>query len=108
MYAGSKVNKKVLVRVSLEGIRKKICVNVAVGVKYRQGWNKYCIPPQSHVPLTIFPYLSSRLVSSTLTLRESLLGEYDEESVGPWMENMVKIRMFLPEIQWSKSLVSGD
>ncbi len=53
------------------------------------------IPPQRHVPLTFFPYLSSRLVSSTLTLRESLLGEYDEESVGPWMENMVKISMFL-------------
>ncbi len=33
--AGNNVDSKVLVRVSLKGIWKKVCVNVAVGVNYR-------------------------------------------------------------------------
>ena len=35
--------------------------------------------------------LSSRLVSSTLTEHKSNMGNYDEGSVGPWMEDMVLI-----------------
>ncbi len=35
IHAGNNVDNKVLVRVSLKGIWKKVCVNVAVGVNYR-------------------------------------------------------------------------
>ncbi len=35
IHAGNNVDSKVLVRVSLKGIWKKVCVNVAVGVNYR-------------------------------------------------------------------------